>query len=148
MLESWHCIGFDWKCVWLFFCEINFRQSSIFKSECYISFAPLQRQFKPLAEWVHILRVYLCVYCIPLFLNSFQLPRAPSAETWLLFFWFHPCLCWISVIELVSYCVWSNGVQSAYENLHRTKWYLYNPTGRSVCHWQGICYRDRKGAQC
>lgn len=37
--------GFDWKCSRLFFAEVNFSQSSIFKSECYISFAPLQRVY-------------------------------------------------------------------------------------------------------
>ena len=56
----------------------------------------------------YTLRECICV-CVAFHFSwtHFLLPRAPSAETRLLFFWFRPCLCWISVIELVSYCVWS-----------------------------------------
>lgn len=96
------------------------------------------------------LRVCACVCCIPLFLNSsFWLPQALSAETWLLFsflfFFFswvgvRPCPCWISVIELVSYCVWSMvyrpRVQSVHENLHRMKCCLLSSV--SDCRWYRI----------
>lgn len=49
--------------IWLEMCmiiftKIIFRQSSIFKSECYISFASLQRQFNLLAE----LCIHMCLH--------------------------------------------------------------------------------------
>lgn len=82
--------------IWLEMCmiiftKIIFRQSSIFKSECYISFASLQRQFNLLAELcIHMCsHACACVCFIPLFLNSsFWWPKALNAETWLLFFFF------------------------------------------------------------
>lgn len=122
--------GMVWKCAWLcffflfffVFCsEINFRQApfSIVKATPHLLHCKDNFTFWPndYELWVSI---YVCVHVCVAFHFSWtfhsRLPQALSAETWLLllsffffFFWVEvrPCPCWISVTELVSYCVWS-----------------------------------------
>lgn len=89
--------------VWLEMCTIIFsepifRQSTIFRSECYISFASLQRQFNLLnCEWMC---VCARVGCVPLFLNSWlQLPQALSNDFF--FFFLSPPK------SLLNQCTWT-----------------------------------------
>lgn len=114
-------------------------KSSILKSECYISFAPLQRLFNLLAEWVSI-NMSVCMCVLHSTFPELFILVATGPERWNVTSFFscrgRPCPCWISVIELVSYCVWSMvcrpRVRSVHKNLLRIKCCLFNLIRRSV----------------
>lgn len=81
--------------IWLEMCmiiftKIIFRQSSIFKSECYISFASLQRQFNLLAELCIHMCLHVCV-CVCVFHSTFPelyILVAKGSECWNVTFFF------------------------------------------------------------